>query len=272
MIDVPVDSQLMILILKVIMIIVVSVAVVKAFNRFVVKAVDEKPKLRKGILIQVNRFIQLIVYSIAIILILWAFNIDVTALVAGLGVGALVIGFALKEIIENWVSGLIIIAGKTYRIGDVITVGSITGVVTEISLRTTSLKTYERNEVIIPNSALLKDRIVNQTSGKKEAISSITFSIDYIYNVEKAKKLIEDVLRTQVNVVVDEERRREIRFIVRVREWTTEIESLFWVNEPENDVFIKSKITELIKKRLEEEKILPPLPGFMRREFMESKK
>jgi len=95
---------------------------------------------------------------------------------------------------------------------------------------------------------------------------------DYIYNVEKAKKLIEDVLRTQVNVVVDEERRREIRFIVRVREWTTEIESLFWVNEPENDVFIKSKITELIKKRFEEEKILPPLPGFMRREFMESKK
>jgi len=196
----------------------------------------------------------------------------VTGLVAGLGVGALIIGFALKDIIENWVSGLLIISGKTYTIGDVIRVGNLTGVVTDISLRTTKLKTYDRNEIIIPNSTLLKEKVVNLTGGKKETVASIVFYIDYIFDIEKAKKAIESVIKDQPNVVVDEKRRREIRFVVRSKEWTTELESLFWINDPENEEFIRSKITELIKKKFEEEKILPPIPGFMRKEFLESRK
>ena len=67
-------------------------------------------------------------------------DIGITAAVAGLGVGALVIGFGLKDIIENWVSGVLIISGKTYTIGDVIRVGDLTGTVTDIALRTTKLK------------------------------------------------------------------------------------------------------------------------------------
>ena len=104
------DPNLILLIAKVVIIFVVSFIVVTVFNRFVVKVAEERLKIKRGRLVHVNRFFQLIVYSIAIILILWAFNIDVTGLVAGLGIGALVIGFALKEIIENWVSGLIIIS------------------------------------------------------------------------------------------------------------------------------------------------------------------
>ena len=73
------------------------------------------------------------------------------------------------------------------------------------------------------------------------------------------------------NVIVDTKKKREIRFITSVREWTTEIESLFWIDDPENEVSIKSTITERIKKRLEAERILPPIPGFMRRDFMKNK-
>jgi MscS family membrane protein len=214
----------------------------------------------------------LVVYSIAAILILWTLNIDVTGLVAGLGIGALIVGFALKELIENWVSGLLIISGKTYRIGDVVKIGDLTGIVTDISLRTTKMKTYDRNEIIIPNSILLKEKIINLTSGKKETVASVISCIDYIFDVNQAKKVIENVLRNHPNVLVDEKRRREIRFIVRSREWTTEIEALFWINEPENEEFIKSHIKEMIKSGLEKEKILPPIPGFMRREFLERKK
>ena len=270
--NLSVDPNLFWLVAKVAIIFAVSFILVTVFNRFIVKVAEERLKIKRGRLVHVNRFFQLIVYSMAIILILWAFNIDVTGLVAGLGIGALVIGFALKEIIENWVSGLIIISGKTYEIGDMINIGGLTGVVTDINLRTTRLKTYDRNEIIIPNSMLLRDKIINLTSGKGEAVVSLTSSVDYIYNVEKTKKIIESVLKSHPNVVVDEKRRREIRFIIRVREWTTEIESLFWINKPEKDVFVKSELTESIKIRFEEEKILPPIPSVMRREFLESKR
>jgi len=271
MFDLPITSHLIFSIVQVVVIIIASFILVKIFNRLI-RVAEEKIKVQRGRLANIQRFFQLIVYSAAIILVLWTFEIDVTGLVAGLGIGALIIGFALKDIIENWVSGLLIISAKTYRTGDVIRVENLTGVVTDITLRTTKLKTYDRNEIIIPNSMLLQQNIVNLTGGKKETVASIISYIDYVFDIEKAKKAIESVLSSHPNVVVDEKKRREIRFIVRSKEWTTEIESLFWINAPENEEFIKSKITEMIKKKFEEENILPPIPAFMRKEFLESKK
>ena len=266
------DPDRIFLIVRVGVMIIASFIIVTIFNRLVVKVAEDRIKVERGRLVHIKRFFQLVVYSVVVILILWIFEVDVTGLVAGLGVGALVIGFALKDIIENWVSGLLIISGKTYRIGDVIRVGNLTGVVRDISLRTTKLKTYDRNEIIIPNSMLLKESIVNLTGGGKETVASITSYIDYVFDIEKAKKTIESVIRSHPNVVISEKKRREIRFVVRSKEWTTEIESLFWINDPENEEFIKSTITELTKKKFEEEKILPPIPGLLRKEYLESKK
>ncbi len=119
-----------------------------------------------------------------------------TGLIAGLGIGALVIGYALKDIIESWVSGLLIMSSKSYRIGDVIQVGNLKGVVTDISLRNTKLRTYDRNKLVIPKALLLKEKIINFTYGKKRAIISLTFTVDYIFNIEKVKKAIEMVFKT----------------------------------------------------------------------------
>ena len=266
------ESKVMLQILQTAIIVAGAFVLVKIFNQLLLKMAGGRTPEGKRIMRNAQRFLQIIIYSIAAVLLLWTFEVDVTGLLAGLGVGALVIGFALKDFIENWVSGLLIISGKTYKIGDIIQVGDMKGVVTEISLRTTKLKTYDRNEIIIPNSSLLKDRIVNLTGGGKETVSSIVFSIDYTFDVEKAKKLIESVLQNHPRVVVNEKRRREIRFLVRNKEWTTEIESLFWINDPENEEFIKSQITETVKTRFEEAKILPPIPSIIRKDFLESKK
>jgi small-conductance mechanosensitive channel len=254
--------------IKVGLIVVAGVIITTLFNRFIHKIGNEG---RKGRLIHVSRFFQLIVYSIVIISILWSFNIDVTGLIAGLGVGALILGFALKEIIENWVSGLIIISGKTYSIGDVITVSGLSGVVTDISLRTTRIKTYDNNEIIIPNSTLLKDNIINHTSGKGETVSSLITQIDYIYDVEQVKTIIEQILTTHPNVIVDTQYHR-VQYITRIQEWTTTIETLFWINKPEHEFFIKSTLTEAIKQRFEEENILPPIPSIIRKEYLQNQK
>jgi len=265
------DPNFIYLIVQVAIVVITSLILVIIFNRLIKRVTKERTKVKRH-LAHVQRFVQLVVYSIAAILVLWTFDVDITGLIAGLGVGALIIGFALKDIIENWVSGLLIISGKTYRIGDVIRVDNVTGVVTDISLRTTILKTYDRNEIVIPNSALLKQKIINLTGGRKETVASIMFYIDYVFDIERAKRAIEGVLSIHPNVVVDQKRRREIRFVVRSKEWTTEIECLSWINEPENEEFIKGKITEQVKKKLEEEKILPPIPGILRRDFLESKR
>jgi len=256
--------------LKIILIIASAYIVSKIFERGFIKPLEKRGK-KKSVLIPLKRLTSIIIYIIAFILILTIFDIDITAAVAGLGIGAVVIGFGLQDIISNWISGIIIISERIYRVGDVIRVGKETGVVADITLRSTRLKTYDRNEVIIPNSTMLNEKVINLTSGKRESISSIVFTIDYISSTDKAKKIIESILRKDKNVIVDEKRKREIRFIIRTKEWTTEIETLFWIKQPENEVFINSRITESVKKEFERKNILPPVPSIMRRDYLKPK-
>jgi len=258
-------------VLKIVIIIATSYIATKILEIGFIRSLQKKKKER-SVIIPLKRITSIIIYIIAFISILLVLNIDVTAAAAGLGIGAIVIGFGLKDIVSNWISGVIIITGSIYRIDDVIRVGDITGQVTDITLRSTRLKTYDRNEVIIPNSTMISEKIINLTAGRHELISSITFLIDYTCNTDKAKKIIEDVLKKDESVTVDEEREREIRFIVRIKEWTTKIETLFWINKPWDEEFIKSRITEAVKKEFERKNILPPLPFSMRKDRLKSKK
>jgi small-conductance mechanosensitive channel len=260
-----------ILLLKIVLTIIGAFLIVTIFNKLVAR-LEKRGELQKGTLIHLKRFFQIIIYLVAGIIILSLFTEDITAAIAGLGVGALIIGFGLKDIIENWVSGVLIISGKTYAIGDVIRVGDLTGTVTDIALRTTKLKTYDRNEIIIPNSVLMREKIINLTGGASEAVASLIFAIDYTADAEKAKSIIENILKNHKSVIVSLKRKRETRFILRNREWTNEIEVLFWVNDPPNEEFIKSNITELILKEFKNECILPPIPALMRREYLTGEK
>ena len=243
----------------------------RIFRRILIKPLEKRGE-KRSVTIPMKRAISIIIYLIAFIWILHIFEIDVTAAVAGLGIGAIVIGFGLQDIVSNWISGIIISTSKIYKIDDVIKIGDTTGVVKDISLRTTILTTYDKNDVIIPNSTVVKEKVVNLTGGKNEAVSAVYFSIDYTSDTDKAKKIIENVLKKDENVIFDGKAKREIRFIVRSKEWTTEIETLFWINEPRKEEFIKSRITEGIKKSFEKNGILPPIPSIIRKGYMPRKK
>jgi potassium efflux system protein len=165
-----------------------------------------------------------------------------------------------------------LISGKIYSIGDVIKIGDLTGTVIDIVLRTTKLKTYDRNEIIIPNSLLMKEKIINLTGGAHESVASIIFSVDYTMDTEKVKSIIETILKSHKSVIVSQKKKREIRFIFRNNEWTNNIETLFWINDPSNEEFIKSNISELVQEEFKKEKILPPIPSLLRKDYMVQQK
>jgi small-conductance mechanosensitive channel len=266
-----VPTEKLIQILQIVVAVIGAFLVVTIFNKLIDR-LEKSGELEKGKLVHMRRFFQIIIYATAVFIVLAVLDVDITGAIAGLGIGALVIGFGLKDIIENWVSGILIMSGKTYAIGDVIRVGDLTGTVTDIALRTTKLKTYDRNEIIIPNSVLMREKIINLTGGKQEAVASLIFAIDYTVDAEKAKSIIENILKNHKSVIFSLKKKREIRFILRNREWTNELEVLFWINDPPNEEFIKSSITELILKEFKNECILPPIPALMRREYLTGEK
>ena len=105
-------------------------------------------------------------YAIAVVGIVLASNIlgvswsKVQWLVAALGVG---LGFGLQEIVANFVSGLIVLGERPIRIGDVVTVGDVTGTVTRIRARATTVVDFDNKEVMIPNKAFITERVINWT-------------------------------------------------------------------------------------------------------------
>jgi small-conductance mechanosensitive channel len=255
------------LLFEIVAILVGAFVIVTLFNKLISR-LEKRGDLEKGKLANLKRFFQIIIYLMAGLTILSRSEQNITAAIAGLGIGALVIGFGLQDIIGNWVSGVLLISGKTYIIGDVIRIDDLTGTVTDISLRTTKLKTYTQNEIIIPNSVLTKEKIINLTHGEHESIASITVSIDYAADTQKAKTVIENVLKNHKSVIFNLKKRREIRFVFRSREWTNDIEVLFWVNDTSNEMFIKSDITEQIQAAFKKEGILPPIPSTVRTDYM----
>ena len=111
-------------------------------------------------------------------------------LLAGAGLSAVVIGFAFKDIAENFLAGLILAFNRPFEINDTIEVEDVTGKVKALHLRVTHVLTFESKDVYIPNSTILKSKVTNLT---KNGLIRMDFmvGIDYNDNIQDAIDLIE---------------------------------------------------------------------------------
>jgi potassium efflux system protein len=108
-------------------------------------------------------------------------------LVAALGVG---IGFGLQEIVANFISGLVILFERPMRVGDVVTVGDASGVVTRIHIRATTIRTWDRFELLVPNKEIVTSRLLNWSLSDQVTRISIHVGVAYGSEVQKAMHLM----------------------------------------------------------------------------------
>jgi potassium efflux system protein len=123
-------------------------------------------------------------------------------LVAALGVG---IGFGLQEIFANFISGLIILIERPVRVGDVVTVGDISGTVSRVQIRATTIRTWDRTELLVPNKEFIAGRVLNWSLSDEITRLYLTVGIAYGSDVEKALRLIEEAAQEQPEVIADPE-------------------------------------------------------------------
>ena len=132
-----------------------------------------------------------VILTLAGILALSVVGIDVTSLVAGLGLTSLAIGFALKDILENTISGLLILFSRSYVVGDIIRVNDQEGVVTDISLRVTTIKTADGIETLIPNRMAYGNILQNRTAFptlRRTLEFQLPFGLDAVEACARASK------------------------------------------------------------------------------------
>ena len=121
-------------------------------------------------------------------------------LVAALGVG---LGFGLQEIFANFISGIILLFEQPLRVGDVVTLGDTTGVVSRIRIRATTITNYDRQELIIPNKDLITGRLVNWTLSDSTNRIVLNVGVAYGSDTRKACALLESICSEHENVSED---------------------------------------------------------------------
>ena len=145
-----------------------------------------------------SRIIRVIIITIAVLIVLQILGLGGTAggVLATAGLGAFVIGFAFKDIGENFLAGIILAFDRPFRVGDVVDLDGVTGTVVALNFRTTHLKSFDGKDMYIPNANIIKTKVVNYTIDGYLRYS-FEIGLDYDSDVMKAQKL---VLETLYNV------------------------------------------------------------------------
>jgi potassium efflux system protein len=121
-------------------------------------------------------------------------------LVAALGVG---IGFGLQEIVANFISGLIILFERPIRVGDIVTVGNTDGMVTRIRIRATTIRDFDRKELLVPNKEFISGQLLNWSLSDPVTRIIVPVGIAYGSDVQAAMDLMELAARQNAMVLED---------------------------------------------------------------------
>ena len=159
-----------------------------------------KGRIDLGHLLSSIIFWSMIVFGALIALTIIVPSLKPVDLISGLGLGSLAIGFAFKDILQNWLSGLLILLRMPFRRGDQIRIGDSEGTVKSIEPRATILQTYDGRNIVVPNTDVYTSHVVVHTYNDVRRVEmDITVGYDYdtqyiIDIIQNALKPIEEIL------------------------------------------------------------------------------
>lgn len=185
-------------------------------------------------------------------------SLDAAALLGTLGFGGVAIGFAFKDIFQNLLAGLLILITRPFRIGDQIVSGTHEGLVEDIQVRATLLRTYDNRRVVIPNSELFTGRVVVNTAYDKRRIA-VSVGIGYGDDVLEAKRLIREGLGEIEGILPDPAPQV---LVTELGDFAVNLEVRFWINPPVRREVMETQdaVLEMVRRVLPAGGIDLPFP------------
>ena len=192
-------------VLTMLVILAVGVVATKLFNRWLARRILSDTRINRGVQDSILKGSTYIGYFLAGGLALGATGIDFSnlALIAGaLGIG---IGLGLQSIVNNFVSGLIILAERPIRVGDWVSLPAGEGVVRRINVRSTEIETFDSCSIILPNSVLVTEPVRNWTHNDNMGRFMVAVTVDYDSDAEAVRALLVDCARRHAKVLTHPE-------------------------------------------------------------------
>ena len=140
----------------------------------------------------VRRVLKLLVTAFGLVFVAQNLNVDVTSLLAGLGIGGLALALAAKDTVENLFGSLTVLADRPFKIGDWVVIGDLEGTVEELGLRSTRIRTFYNSLITVPNSTLVNSAVDNYGERRYRRIST-TLGLQYDTPPEKIEAFCEGI-------------------------------------------------------------------------------
>ncbi|MBR9703900.1 mechanosensitive ion channel family protein [Candidatus Pacearchaeota archaeon] len=205
--------------------VIVDNSLIRLWKKFAEKTESDLDDTIGSLVHEVLR-ITLIVIILIIILKIW--GVEITPLLAGLGIAGLAVALALQPLMTNVFSGIALIMDGAFKVGDVIKVGTVMGTVHTIGLRTTRIKTFDNEIVIIPNTQVANSEIQNFFLPDKSIRVNLEFGVAYGVDPEYIKKIVIEEIG-KIKFINKEE---EIRVLfTEMADSAINFKAMFWVDD-----------------------------------------
>ncbi|CAG0973873.1 Mechanosensitive channel MscK [Myxococcaceae bacterium] len=226
--------------------------------RFVLEEdVFPRVELGRGVPYALSSLIGYTIVLIGFLLALATIGLDVnraTILAGAFGVG---IGFGLQNIVNNFVSGLILLFERPVQVGDVVQIGEVMGEVRRIGIRSSTLRTFTGAEVIVPNADLIAERVTNWTLSDSTRRIEIPVGVEYGTDPERVVRLLEETARGHPEVLAFP---APMSIFVRFGESSMDFELRAWVRDGTRWSQTRTELAIEVWKALQGAGITIPFP------------
>jgi small-conductance mechanosensitive channel len=198
-----------------------------------------------------------VIISCGLLLTLGALGIGLQnfAVIAGaLGIG---IGFGLQNIVNNFISGLILLFERPIKLGDRIILDGEWAIVRKIGLRSTVIETYNQAEIIVPNSQLISEKVTNLTHSNSRARITIDVGVAYGENIERVLEILKEEAKNNPTVLKYPE---PSPLFVAFGASSLDFKLRVWLDNFDQSLDVKSDLSVAIYKRFDKEGIAIPFP------------
>lgn len=178
-------------------------------------------------------------------------------LIAGLGITSVAVGFAFKDVLQNFFAGILILWRRPFVVGDQIKFREFDGTVEQINVRSTRIKTYDGERAVIPNGDIYTNAVLVRTAYDRRR-TSLTVGIGYLDDIERARETIMNVLKKTEGVLDDPQPSVHVAALAAS---SVDLKVLFWTKSQKSDVRLTSDLVATgIKYALDEAGIDMPYP------------
>jgi len=235
----------------------VILAVVRAFRRALSTRVLSQTRIDPGLQHSISKGIGYVGFVAAAAVAVLVMGVDLSGIAIVAGALSVGIGFGLQNVVNNFVSGLILLIERPIKVGDWVVVGTIEGMVKQINVRSTEIETFRRASVIIPNADLISNAVTNWTHKDKYGRIDLPIGVAYGTDTRKVERILLEVARGHERVLSF-----PAPFVVfqNFGDSSLDFELRAYTGDVLFQVLIASDMRHEIDKRFKEEGIEIPFP------------